>query len=38
MESAILPTMAKFIAEISYEDIPPDVNHQAKRIILDTIG
>lgn len=34
----MLPTIAKFIVDTSYKDIPPSVTHQAKRIILDTIG
>ena len=36
--SAILPTIARFVADTKYQDIPPEVIHQAKRLILDTVG
>ncbi|MBW1887874.1 MAG: MmgE/PrpD family protein, partial [Deltaproteobacteria bacterium] len=38
MGSLSLPAIAKFATDTSYNDIPDEVSHQAKRTILDTIG
>ena len=38
MPKTALSTIAEFTAGTTYRDIPSDVIHQAKRIILDTIG
>lgn len=36
--SNVTETLASFASKVAYEDIPPDVVHQSKRLILDTIG
>jgi aconitate decarboxylase len=30
--------MARFVANLRYDDIPPDVRHRAKLLILDALG
>lgn len=33
-----IETLARFAAEARWEDIPPPVREQARRVLLDTIG
>jgi len=34
----IVEQLSSFAAALRYEDLPPDVVRQAKRLIIDTIG
>jgi 2-methylcitrate dehydratase len=30
--------LAKYVASLTFQDLPPDVIHQTKRVVLDTLG
>jgi 2-methylcitrate dehydratase len=30
--------LAKYVASLTFQDLPPDVVHQTKRVVLDTLG
>ncbi len=30
--------LAKYVATLTFQDLPPDVIHQTKRVVLDTLG
>ncbi|MBK9607836.1 MAG: MmgE/PrpD family protein [Betaproteobacteria bacterium] len=38
MAQHITTILAKFSAELTYEDLPPEVVHEAKRGFLDIVG
>ena len=35
---SVTQQLSEFIAELKYEDLPDKVVHEAKRVLLDSIG
>lgn len=38
MADSVTRQLAQFCSTLRYEDLPPDIVHEAKRLLLDTIG
>src|SRR5882724_790332 len=38
MEGKITETLASFVSEITFDDLPQQVVHETKRILLDIVG
>jgi len=36
--STVVDTLSSFVSSLRYEDLPPEVVYQAKRLIIDTMG